>query len=252
MPTVKNPFDLTGKVILLTGGSGFLGQHFAAGLRHAGATVVTGDIAGDHDVKLDVTDKNSITHAFAAILKQHGTVDVVINNAALDPKFDAEAHPNAKLFPDYPEALLDSSLKVNLKGYVLVAQEAVKHMLTLNRGHIINISSIYGLVGPDQRLYPAGTEKPVDYAITKGGVRQLTKWLATTYGGKGLRANTYTLGGVFKGHDETFQKHYGDRTPLGRMARPGEVAGPLVFLCSDAASYLTGSELVADGGWTAW
>lgn len=249
---MKNKFDLTNKVILLTGGTGFLGKYFVRGLKEAGATVVVTDVTEKADIQLDVTSKASITAAFAEAIKKHGRIDVVINNAALDPKFDASADKNAKLFENYPDELLQKSLDVNLRGYVLVAQEAIKQMLKQSGGHIINIASIYGLVGPDQSIYPAGTQKPIDYAITKGGVIMLTKYLATTYGSKNIRANTYTMGGVLKGHDETFQKNYGARTPLGRMANPEEVAGPLVFLCSDASSYMTGTNLIADGGWTAW
>lgn len=243
---------MTGKIIVITGGTGFLGQYFVKALRAAGATVVVTDINDQADVTVDVTRPTSIAEAFAKIIAGHGRIDVVVNNAALDPKFDASADKNAKLFENYPEALLRQSLAVNLLGYVLVAQVAVKHMLQSGGGHIINISSIYGLVGPDQRIYPQGTQKPVDYAITKGGVEMLTKWLATTYGDKHIRANTLTLGGVFKNHDEEFQKNYGSRTPLGRMAKPEEVGGPLVFLASDAASYMTGANLIVDGGWTAW
>lgn len=248
----KNLFNLRGKVVLLTGGQGFLGQHFVAALREAGATVVSADVVEGADVVMDVTNKESIASAINEVIVRHGKLDIVVNNAAIDPKFDAQAEQNSKLFENYPEALLDQSLQVNLKGYVLVAQAAVHEMLQQGSGHIINVSSIYGLVGPDQRIYPTGTQKPVDYAITKGGVRMLTKWLATTYGSKGIRANTYTLGGVLKGHDETFQKNYGSRTPLGRMLQPDEVGAPLAFLASDASSYMTGSELVVDGGWSAW
>lgn len=248
----KNLFNLRGKVILLTGGQGFLGQHFSSSLREAGGTVISADTAAGADIAMDVTDKASIASALNEAIVSHGKIDVVINNAAIDPKFDTTADQNTALFENYPEALLDQSLQVNLKGYVLVAQATVKEMLTQGGGHIINISSIYGLVGPDQRIYPEGTQKPVDYAITKGGVRLLTKWLATTYGSKGIRANTYTLGGVLKGHDGDFQEKYGSRTPLGRMMSPEEVGAPLAFLASDASSYMTGAELVIDGGWSAW
>ncbi|MEX1997738.1 MAG: SDR family oxidoreductase [Candidatus Andersenbacteria bacterium] len=247
-----HPFNLSQKVILITGGAGFLGQHFAHALTAAGATVVVTDIAKQADITMDVTSPISIAEGFAAVVAQHQHLDVVVNNAAIDPKFDAAVQQNQELFEHYPPALLRQSLDVNLLGYTLVAQAAVKHMLSAGQGHIINISSIYGLVGPDQRIYPAGAQKPVDYAITKGGVRMLTKWLATTYGAQGIRANTLTLGGVFKEHDAAFQEQYGLRTPLGRMAKPEEVGGPLVFLASDAASYMTGAELVVDGGWTAW
>jgi NAD(P)-dependent dehydrogenase (short-subunit alcohol dehydrogenase family) len=250
--TIKQQFNLTEKVVLITGAAGFLGQRFTQALREAGALVVATDIQGKFDVELDVTNKESISSAFEKIVEQHGKIDVVVNNASLDPKFDASADKNEKLFENYPDELLKKSLDINLRGYVLVAQEAVKHMLKQQHGNIINISSIYGLVGPDQRIYPTGTQKPVDYFITKGGVAMLTKFLAATYGEKGIRANTYTLGGVEHGHDETFKQNYGARTPLGRMMQPEEVGAPLVFLAADASSYMNGANLVVDGGWTAW
>ncbi len=245
--------DLTNKVILITGGTGFLGTHFSRALQDAGAQVIITSRDGDGGgIALDVTKKESITSAFQQAIDQHGRIDTVINNAAIDPKFEAGADKNDKKFENYPEELLRQSLEVNLLGYTLVAQEAVKHMLKAGKGNIINISSIYGVTGPDQRIYPEGTQKPVDYFITKGGVVMLTKFLATTYGPKGIRANTLTLGGVFNEHDEAFQTQYGNRTPLGRMAKPEEVGGPLVFLASDASSYMTGANLIVDGGWTAW
>lgn len=244
--------NLSSKTILITGGTGFLGQYFVSSLKEAGATVVTTDITDTADIKMDVTDKASITVAFDQAEAQHGPIHIVVNNAALDPKFDASADQNAKLFENYPEELIKKSLDVNLLGYTLVAQEAVRRMLSQGSGNIINISSIYGVVGPDQRIYPEGTQKPVDYFITKGGVVMLTKFLATTYGSKGIRANTLTLGGVFKEHGKEFTDKYGARTPLGRMANPEEVGGPLVFLASDASSYMTGANLIVDGGLTAW
>lgn len=244
--------DLQNKVILITGGKGFLGEYFTTALRDAGATVVISDVHPKADVQMDVTNKESIKSAFDTVIASHGKIDVVVNNAAIDPKFDGSADQNAKLFENYPEELIRKSLDVNLLGYTLVAQEAVRHMLAQQSGNIINVSSIYGMVGPDQGIYPNGTQKPVDYFITKGGVVMLTKFLATTYGSKGIRANTLTLGGVFKEHGKDFTDKYGARTPLGRMANPEEVGGPLVFLASDASSYMTGANLIVDGGWTAW
>lgn len=244
--------NLTNKVILITGGKGFLGAYFTAALQEAGATVVVTDMGQDADIQLNVTSKESIVAAFDTALEKHGKIDVVINNAAIDPKFEPGADQNTKLFEQYPEELLRKSLDVNILGYVLVAQEAVKRMTEAGKGNIINVSSIYGLVGPDQRIYPEGTQKPVDYFITKGGVVMLTKFLATTYGNKGIRANTLTLGGVFKEHGKEFTDAYSARTPMGRMANPEEVGGPIVFLASDDSSYMTGANLVVDGGWTAW
>jgi len=263
MTTSTSQFDLTGKTVVITGGAGFLGAHFSEALGQAGAYIVITDInleaaekavaalASDATaVVMDVTKKESIAEAIQKIVAERGGIDVLINNAAIDPKFDPGADQNDKSFENYPEELLRLSLDVNLLGYVLVAQEVVKQMLKQKHGNIINISSIYGITGPDQRIYPNGTQKPVDYAITKGGVVMLTKWLATTYGRDGIRANTYTLGGVFKGHDDDFVKKYGDHTAYGRMVLPEEVGAPLVFLASEASAGMTGHNLRVDGGWT--
>lgn len=262
MTTSTSQFNLTGKTVLLTGGAGFLGAHFAQVLGQAGAYLVIADInleAAEKTVAtlasdatamaMDVTNKQSITEAIQKITAERGGIDVLINNAAIDPKFEPGADQNSQMFENYPEELLRQSLDVNLLGYVLVAQEVVRQMLKQGHGNIINISSIYGITGPDQRIYPNGTQKPVDYAITKGGVVMLTKWLATTYGRNGIRANTYSLGGVFKGHDDEFVKKYGDHTAFGRMTLPEEIGAPLVFLASDASAGMTGHNLRVDAGW---
>lgn len=266
---MESLFNLTNKNILITGGSGFLGEHIVLALSAAGAQVALTYLHNEEEAKqmaekiaqqsgkkivainMDVTDTKSVQEGFAKVTNELGGIDVVINNAAIDPKFDAAADKNTKLFENYPPEIIRAGVDVNLVGYVLVAQAAV-HAMKEKGGTIINVSSIYGLVGPDQRIYPQGAQKPVEYAITKGGVVMLTKWLASTYGDKNIRANTVTFGGVFKGHDEEFMKNYGNRTPLGRMMDPKEVGGPLVFLSSDAASYMTGADLVVDGGWTCW
>ncbi len=253
MTTKLSPFDLTGQTILLTGAAGFLGQYFTRALQDAGANVITTDIKGEVTIKMDVTDPASIAQAFEQAIVD-GPLNTVVNNAAIDPKFDAGSTANDRLFENYPDELLRQSLDVNLRGYVLVAQAAVRHFMQKKptSGQVINISSIYGIVGPDQRIYPNGTQKPVDYAITKGGVIMLTKYLATTYGANNIRANTLTLGGVEKDHDQKFKEKYGRRTPLGRMADATEVGAPLVFLAANAANYITGANLIVDGGWSAW
>ena len=264
-----NLFSLQGKNILITGGSGFLGTYFTKALSQAGANVALTYLDNKEEaeklaqevseefgntvmaVQVDVTNSQTISEGFSEVVNKLGSVDVLVNNAALDPKFDAAADKNTKLFENYPAEILRRGVDVNLVGYVLTSQQAVKQMKEKG-GVIINISSIYGEVGPDQRIYPNGTQKPVEYAITKGGVVMLTKWLATTYGVDGIRANTLTLGGVFKGHDKSFTDNYGSRTPLGRMMDPEEVGGPLAFMASDAALYMTGADVIVDGGWTAW
>lgn len=259
---MTNPFDLTNKVVLLTGGGGFLAEYFSQALAQAGAKLVLADInmeaaqkvaakigGGTAAVVLDVTKKDSIAAAFAKIASDQGRVDVVVNNAAVDAKFEPTAAANNKLFEDYPEEMLRQSLDVNLLGYILVAQAAVKQMLVHGGGNIVNISSIYGVTGPDQSIYPEGTQKPVDYAVTKGGVVMLTKWLAATYGRQGIRVNTLTLGGVFNGHDDEFVKKYEAHTALGHMVRSEEIGAPLVFLASEASAGMTGQNLRVDGGW---
>jgi NAD(P)-dependent dehydrogenase (short-subunit alcohol dehydrogenase family) len=253
MTTTNNLFDITGTNILLTGADGFLGRYFAPALRTAGANVITSDIKGEVDFHLDVTNPASVEAVFQEITKTL-PLHVVINNAAINPKFDPDSPANTRLFENYPHETLRLSLDVNLHGYVLVAQAAIRSFLArkTSEGHIINLSSIYGLVGPNQDIYPPGTQKPVDYAVTKGGIIMLTKWLATTYGSRNIRANTLSYGGVIHNHDQQFLANYSQHTPLKRMMQPEETTGPLLFLCSPAASYMTGANLIVDGGWTAW
>lgn len=241
--------DLTGKVVLLTGGAGFLGGYFIKALRGAGATVVVTDITGDVDVELDVTDQASIDDAFAKIVAEQGKIDVVINNAAIDPKFDADADQNMKSFINYPEEAMKQSIEVNLLGAWRVCKAAVKHMLATNGGNIVNVASFYGVTPPRQELYPEGTEKSVDYPMTKAGLIMLTRHMASQFGRQGIRVNALAPGGVIKGHDKDFQNKYGAHTSLGRMSAPEEVAEALVFLVSDASRGMTGETLTVDGGW---
>jgi NAD(P)-dependent dehydrogenase (short-subunit alcohol dehydrogenase family) len=255
---VIQDFSLKGKTVLITGGAGFLAEYFIKALAEAGARVVVTDqdkvaaVAraaelgeGHLGLDMDVTSRESIEAAF----NEAGKVDVVVNNAAIDPKFDKNSDKNVNLFEDYPEELLQQSVDVNLLGYVRVAQVAVGQMLKQGNGNIVNVSSIYGMSGPDQSLYPEGTQKPADYAVTKGGVVMLTKWLATTYGRKGIRANTLSLGGVLRGHDDDFVEKYVRHTALGRMTLPEEIGAPLVFLASDASRGMTGQMMCVDAGW---
>lgn len=266
-------FRLDGRVAIVTGGAGLLGSEFCHTLADAGAAVVVADLNATSAAQLaeeltsagksalpagvDVTSPASVAEMVSTSIKSFGRVDILVNSAALDPKFDPQhsgEHRNA--FEDYPLESWNQALNVNLTGVFLCCQAAVKPMLTQGRGVIINICSTYGLVGPDQRIYQRPNQppqyKPVYYTVTKAGVLGLTRYLATYYAGKGIRVNALTPGGVYNGHDETFLKAYSARTVLGRMAERHEMNGALLFLASDASSYMTGANLVVDGGWTAW
>jgi NAD(P)-dependent dehydrogenase (short-subunit alcohol dehydrogenase family) len=269
-------FNLSDRVAILTGGAGMLGQEYALALAQAGAHVVIADInrleadkladkvasqSGVEalSVETDVSRKASVEAMVSRSLAVFGRVDILVNNAALDPKFDVQhAVDHVNAFEDFPLELWNQGLAVNLTGMFLCAQAVARPMLAQGKGIIVNVSSTYGLVGPDQRLYEHDDPKapreykPVVYSVTKSAVLGLTRYLATYWAGKNLRVNALTLGGVFSGHDEEFVRRYSYRTPLGRMARRDEYCGALLFLVSDASSYMTGANLVIDGGWTAW
>lgn len=268
-----NLFDVEGRVIIVTGGAGLLGEQYVQALSDAGAHAIIADIdtcgaeavahaargAKAIPIRVDVTDPESVADMVAQTLRLFGRIDGLVNNAGLDPKFDPEhmsEHTDA--FETYPVDRWDEALGVNLKGMFLCARAVSLPMLEQGEGSIINVSSIYGLVGPDQRLYEAEEEdavrsyKPVTYSVTKSAILGFTRYLATYWAGKGIRVNTLSLGGVFQGHEDPFLKRYTWRTPLGRMARSDEYNGALIFLLSDASSYMTGANVVLDGGWTAW
>ena len=269
-------FDMTGRVAVVTGGAGLLGKEFCRALAEVGAQVVVADLNASAaeaaaaalsavgpvpavGIGLDVTQPASVQHMVETILNRFQRLDVLVNSAALDPKFDPnnQLSQQANAFETYPLEAWNQALAVNLTGMFLCCQAAVGPMLAQGKGVIINICSMYGLVGPDQRLYerPGQAQqqvKPAYYSVTKAGVLGMTHYLATYYAGKGIRANALTPGGVFNNHDEVFLKNYAARSVLGRMANKDEMNGALVFLASDASSYMTGANLVVDGGWTAW
>ena len=273
---IQDKFDLSGKVAVVTGGPGLLGKEFCRTLTEAGASVVVVDInapaaraVADEllgqgfqaiSVPTDITQPGSVQEMVDATLKSFGRLDILVNSAALDPKFDPDAFSKGITpgkFEEYPLEQWNQALNVNLTGMFLVTQACVKPMLEQGKkGSIINICSTYGLNGPDQRIYrkegrPA-TFKPVYYTVTKAGVLGFTRYLAAYYMETEIRVNALTPGGVFNNHDETFVRNYSAKTILGRMARKDEMNGALLFLASDASSYMTGNNVVVDGGWTAW
>jgi NAD(P)-dependent dehydrogenase (short-subunit alcohol dehydrogenase family) len=274
MPTIMDKFSLNGRTALVTGGAGLLGRQFTRTLGEAGAKVVVADLdqkaASEQaqelmsdgisaiSVGVDVTSPDLVTAMVNSTVGKFGSVDVIVNSAALDPKFDKENldQQSANAFETFPLETWKQAIDVNLTGMFLTCQAAARQMLEQGSGVIINICSIYGLAGPDQRLYeqPDGSRlyKPAYYPVSKAGVLGLTRYLAAYYAGKNIRVNALTPGGVFNDHDANFTEKYTPKTMLGRMAEIDELNGGLLFLASDASSYMTGSNLVVDGGYTAW
>jgi 2-deoxy-D-gluconate 3-dehydrogenase len=273
---IQDKFDLKGRTAVVTGGAGLLGVEFCRTLAEAGAAVAVVDLNAAAAQKAaaglategyqvrgfatDITKPGSVEALVTSVLSDFGTIDILVNSAALDPKFDPDAIKNGITpgsFEDYPLDQWNTALNVNLTGTFLVTQACVKPMLKQGKkGSIINICSTYGLNGPDQRIYINNGQrvayKPVYYTVTKAGVLGFTKYLAAYYAGTEIRVNALTPGGVFNNHDEYFVKNYSAKTILGRMAHGDEMNGALLFLASEASSYMTGNNVVVDGGWTAW
>lgn len=268
-------FALGAQVAVVTGALGLLGREHVRALAEAGARVAVSDIDLEGcralaeqvsqetgvrglGVQLDVTDPASVAAARARIEEVLGPVHTLVNNAAINDKFESpEAAAEASKFENYSLELWKKSLDVNVTGVFVCCQGFGPGMAERGAGSIINIASTYGIVAPDQSLYvrPDGSQpffKTPSYPTTKGAVLQLTRFLASYWGGRGVRVNALSPGGVEAGQEPYFIEAYGRRTPLGRMARPDDYRGAVVFLASDASAYMTGANLVVDGGFTAW
>jgi len=256
-------YDLSGRVAAITGGAGNLGAVFARVLAGAGAAVALIDVQDDalarvasdlrkagadvETVRCDVADAAAVKGCFAAIAARFGRLDVLVNNAAgkSDHFFsDLEGLP----LEDW-----DRVLATNLTGPFLCTKAAIPLLRAAGNGSIVNIASIYGVVSPDPRVYEGTSiQTPPVYAASKSGLLALTRYVAVYHARDGIRCNALTPGGVEAGQDRSFIDRYSARAPLGRMARADEMAGALLYLASDASSYVTGHNLVVDGGWTAW
>ena len=258
-------FDLTGKIALITGGAGILGRHMAAALAGQGARVVVVDrdaaaiearraeaAAGLAFMVADISEEGAVAELHARVEAEVGAVDVLVNNAATKSEHFFEP------FESFPIADWDEVMAVNLKAAVLCCQRFGGAMAERGAGAIVNILSIYGIVAPDQRIYEGSEYEgraintPAVYSASKAALWGLTKYLATYWGERGVRVNAVTPGGVFSGQNRTFVDRYAQRVPLGRMGDPADIAGAVCYLASDAACYVTGQNLVVDGGLTTW
>jgi len=256
-------FDLSGRVAVVTGGLGQLGRVYAAGLAERGMRVATFDIAsGDAPVgvrayEIDITNRVAIEQALRGIETEWEAPHVLVNNAGLDSPPDAPVEEVGP-FEDYPEASFDAVMDVNVKGTLLCCQVVGGAMAREGRGSIVNVSSVYGLLSPVQDLYAFRRDrgetfvKPVAYSVSKSAILNLTRYLATYWARAGVRVNTLTLAGVWNDQPTEFLEAYTARVPMGRMLEASEALGAVVFLASDASSYVTGANVVVDGGWSAW
>ena len=266
-------FDVAGRRVLVTGGLGQIGTEFVRAFQSRGATVFVasrsvtpealerhfGDAANLVALPLDITDADGVRATLRAVADDGGPITVVVNNAGLDTQPSAPPEVSGP-FEDFPVEIFREVVEVNLTGTFIVTQAAGAVMREHGvEGSIVNVGSIYGMVSPVQDIYAYRAEqgqpftKPVAYSAAKSGIYNLTRYCATYWGRHGIRVNTLTPSGVRRDtQDATFQANYTARMPMGRMAEADEFNGAVLFLASDASRYMTGANLVVDGGWTAW
>lgn len=266
--TAHPSLSLKDRVAVVTGAGGLLGREHCRALSEAGATVVAADlslpqtlrpeIGAQRCLEFDITNRSAVFNAARDTMEAFGRIDVLVNNAAINDRVeDPSLEGDASRFEVFPEELWRKSLEVNLSGTFFSLQAFGGLMAKQGSGSIINIGSTYGLVGPKQSIYrnEMGEQtqfKSPAYSATKGAVINLTRHAAAYWGEHGVRVNCLCPGGVENGQSEHFIQSYSQQTPLKRMARPGDYRSAIVFLASEGSSYMTGSTLVVDGGWTAW
>jgi len=243
-------FSIKDKVIVVTGGSGLLGGKIIEVLRGQGAKGISADLTvPDNDelsIKVDITSEQSVRDAVSAIVAKHGRIDGWINNAY--PRTSDWGNK----FEDIKVESWRQNVDMHLNGYFLCCQIVLEQMKKQSNGSLINMSSIYGLVGPDFNVYN-GTSMtmPAAYAAIKGGLNNLTRYLAAYYGPYQVRVNTVSPGGIFDNQPQPFVTNYNNKVPMRRMGNPMDIASATCFLLTDESSYITGHNLVVDGGWTA-
>jgi NAD(P)-dependent dehydrogenase (short-subunit alcohol dehydrogenase family) len=268
-------FDLTGRVALITGGAGLLGEQHARAIASAGGIPVLLDVTSHAQAKAeqlaaefgvpawsrvtDITHPQGLTACMDEVLSRFGHVDILINNAANNPKMESRADVNFSRFENFPLDQWAADIGVGLTGAFLCSQVFGTEMARQGHGVIVNIASDLAVIGPDQRIYrePGLADhlqpvKPVTYSIVKSALVGLTRYLATYWADRGVRVNAISPGGIYNGQPDDFVARLSNLIPMGRMANLDEYQGAILFLCSDASSYMTGTNLVIDGGRTCW
>ena len=257
-------FDLTGKVALVVGGAGYLGSSICRGLAEHGAHVIIADIneslaretadllnndkLSAESIHMDLSDEDSVKTAIDRIIDRHGNLDIVVNCAF---------YYTGKSFEEMSMADWEKGMRISLSGAFVLSREASRVMAAQGSGSIIQFSSMYGNVAPDPGIYaPDLKVNPIDYGAAKAGISQMTRYLAVMLAPKGVRVNSIAPGPFpdprGQGGKDAFVKRLSDKVPMGRLGKAEEIVGAVVFLASDAASFVTGAEIVVDGGWTAW
>ncbi|CAN5543345.1 SDR family oxidoreductase [soil metagenome] len=268
---VKKLFSLNDKVAVVSGSLGLIGKNHCKALSSAGAIVIVTDLDNEKcrefseslgnnssGISMNITDKDSVVSFRDKVIREYGKIDILVNNAAINDMFE---NPGTALeqssFENYPLEKWRASLEANITGTFLCSQVIGTGMAENGCGSIINVASTYGIVAPDQSLYLDEKNnrkfyKSPAYPTTKGAVISFTRYLAAYWGEKNVRVNTLSPGGVENSQDEFFINNYTKKTPLKRMALPTDYMGALIFLASDASAYMTGANLVVDGGFTIW
>ena len=275
---INNLFNLNNKNIVIAGGAGFLGSQFSSALSNMGATPIILDI---NNISLnllkkrfkkkrqkgifflvDLNNENKVNATVNLIIKKHRKIDCLINATGFTGDNMLKSNSNFfETFEKYDFKLWQKSLDANLSSIFVVTKSVVKHMLKRRKGSIVNIASDVGVISPDHRIYEPNKKfnykgvnfnTTVSYSVAKSGIISMTRYLATLWAKKGIRVNCISPAGVYKKHDKKFVEQLSHRIPLGRMARPEELNGAIVYLCSNASSFVTGHNLIVDGGRTIW
>jgi len=276
MTELANLFDLSGRVAVITGGAGLLGEQHAIAIAIAGGVPVLVDIQEERardraaaiaetygvsafGCAVDITSQQAIESLQDQILSRFGRIDILINNAANNPKMEASGEIDFSRLENFPLSQWDADLAVGLTGAFLCSKVLGGYMAASGGGVILNVASDLALIAPDQRIYrrPGLPEhlqpvKPVTYSVVKSALVGLTRYLATYWAAQKVRVNAISPGGVANGQPDDFVQRLTNLIPLGRMAASNEYQGAILFLCSDASSYMTGANLVIDGGRSCW